>query len=165
MNTGHDGSMTTVHANTPREAISRLETLCLMAGMDLPSKAIREQIAGAVDLIVQISRMSDGSRKVLSVTEVVGMQGETVTLQEVFRFKEEGFDKNRKIVGQFQAMGLIPTFIETFEQRGVSIPRNLFISTESTQMKPSGPPKGLQPTSIPRLNNPVKKTGSGGGET
>ena len=110
MNTGHDGSMTTVHANMPREAIARLETLCLMAGMDLPAKAIREQIAGAVDLIVQISRMSDGSRKLLSITEVVGMQGDTVTLQEIFRFKEEGFDKNRKIVGQFQALGLIPTF-------------------------------------------------------
>lgn len=164
MNTGHDGSMTTVHANTPREAISRLETLCLMAGMDLPSKAIREQIAGAVDLIVQISRMSDGSRKVLSITEVVGMQGETVTLQEVFRFKEEGFDKNRKIVGQFQAMGLIPTFIETFEQRGVSIPRNLFTTSESGQPKPSGAAgavKAPMPTSIPRINPTIKKTGGG----
>ena len=131
MNTGHDGSMTTVHANMPREAISRLETLCLMAGMDLPAKAIREQIAGAVDLIVQISRMSDGSRKLLSITEVVGMQGETVTLQEVFRFKEEGFDKNRKIIGQFQALGLIPTFIEEFEQRGVIVPRDLFMSADA----------------------------------
>jgi septum site-determining protein MinD len=161
MNTGHDGSMTTVHANTPREAVSRLETLCLMAGMDLPSKAIREQIAGAVDLIVQISRMSDGTRKVLSITEVVGMQGETVTLQEVFRFKEEGFDKNRKIVGQFQAMGLIPTFIETFEQRGVSIPRNLFISADTSQPKPATGAKAPMPTSIPRINPTVKKTGGG----
>ncbi|MCB0363729.1 MAG: CpaF family protein, partial [Bdellovibrionales bacterium] len=84
MNTGHDGSMTTVHANTPREGISRLETLCLMAGMDLPVRAIREQIAGAVNLIVQIGRLSDGSRKIKSITEVVGMQGDTVTLQEVF---------------------------------------------------------------------------------
>ncbi len=138
MNTGHDGSMTTVHANNPREAISRLETLCLMAGMELPMKAIREQIAGAVSLIVQIGRLSDGSRKVKSVTEVVGMQGDTVTLQEVFRFKEEGFDKNRKIVGQFQAMGLIPTFIEKFEQRGITVPRNLFTtSTPSGQTKVS----------------------------
>src|SRR4051794_12933012 len=118
MNTGHDGSMTTVHANNPREGVARLETLCLMAGMDLPAKAIREQIAGAVDLIIQISRLSDHSRKCISITEVVGMQGDTVTLQEVFRFKEEGFDKSRKVVGQFQATGLIPTFIETFEQRG-----------------------------------------------
>lgn len=126
MNTGHDGSMTTVHANSPREAIGRLETLCLMAGMDLPAKAIREQIAGAVDLIIQISRLSDGSRKILSITEVAGMQGEAVTLQEIFKFKEEGFDKNRKIIGQFQATGLIPTFIEEFERKGLKIPRTLF---------------------------------------
>ncbi|MEI7972854.1 MAG: ATPase, T2SS/T4P/T4SS family [Bdellovibrio sp.] len=111
MNTGHDGSMTTTHANSPRECVARLETLCMMAGMDLPVRAIRDQVASAVNLIVQISRLSDGSRKVISITEVCGMQGDTVTLQEVFRFKETGFDKNRKILGSFQAMGLIPTFI------------------------------------------------------
>ena len=129
MNTGHDGSMTTVHANNPREACSRLETLCLMAGMDLPVKAIREQVAGAVNLIIQIGRLSDGSRKIKNVAEVVGLQGDTVTLQEIFRFKEEGFDKNRKILGQFQAMGMIPTFIEKFEQRGLNIPRSLFTTS------------------------------------
>ena len=129
MNTGHDGSMTTVHANNPREACSRLETLCLMAGMELPVKAIREQVAGAVNLIIQIGRMSDGSRKVKNVAEVVGLQGDTITLQEIFRFKEEGFDKNRKILGQFQAMGMIPTFIEKFEQRGLKIPRSLFTTS------------------------------------
>lgn len=164
MNTGHDGSMTTVHANTPREAVSRLETLCLMAGMDLPAKAIREQVAGAVQLIIQISRLSDGSRKLMSITEVVGMQGDTVTLQEIFRFKEEGFDKNRKVVGQFQALGLIPTFIEEFEQKGVNIPRGLFMTTEQTAKKPthSGGPK---PPGIPRIGTPgvPKKTGSGDG--
>lgn len=166
MNTGHDGSMTTVHANTPREAISRLETLCLMAGMELPARAIREQIAGAVDLIVQISRMSDHSRKLMSITEVVGMQGDTVTLQEVFRFKEEGFDKNRKIIGQFQALGLIPTFIEDFEQRGISIPRNLFMSSEHAQAKPTHKASGPQPPSIPRIPASVpKKTGTGGSST
>jgi len=133
MNTGHDGSMTTVHANTPREACSRLETLCLMAGMDLPVKAIREQVAGAVNLIVQIGRLSDGTRKIKSVTEVVGLQGDTVTLQEIFRFKEEGFDKNRKILGQFQAMGMIPSFIEKFEQKGLKIPRSLFTTSSSSQ--------------------------------
>lgn len=165
MNTGHDGSMTTVHANTPREAVARLETLCLMAGMDLPAKAIREQIAGAVDLIVQISRLSDGSRKVMSITEVVGMQGDTVTLQEVFRFKEEGFDKNRKIVGQFQALGLIPTFIETFEQRGVSVPRDLFITSAAATTKQAPKATGPKPTLPRTLPNPIKKTGSGGGTT
>ena len=136
MNTGHDGSMTTVHANNPREACARLETLCLMAGMDLPVKAIREQMSGAVHLIIQIGRLSDGSRKIKNVAEVVGLQGDTVTLQEIFRFKEEGFDKNRKILGQFQAMGMIPTFIEKFEQRGLKIPRSLFTtSSASTQAK------------------------------
>lgn len=126
MNTGHDGSMTTTHANNARECIARLETLCLMAGMDLPIKAIREQISSAVHLIVQISRLSDGSRKIMSMTEVVGMQGDIVSLQEVFRFKETGYDKNRRIQGNFQAMGLIPSFIEKFEQKGVIVPRDIF---------------------------------------
>ncbi|MBX7231931.1 MAG: Flp pilus assembly complex ATPase component TadA [Bdellovibrionales bacterium] len=152
MNTGHDGSMTTVHANTPREAVARLETLCLMAGMDLPARAIREQIAGAVNLIVQICRLSDGSRKVMSVTEVVGMQGETVTLQEIFRFKEEGFDKNRKIVGQFQPMGLIPTFIEEFERRGIIVPRTLFMPNVSSSGEETSKPSS--PMSKPMLNKP-----------
>ena len=143
MNTGHDGSLTTVHANNPREAVARLETLCLMAGMDLPAKAIREQIAGAVNLIVQIGRLSDGSRKIKNVTEVVGMQGDVVTLQEVFRFKEEGFTKDGKIIGQFQASGIIPSFIDKFEKRGVKIPRDLFTTKTSQSMeKPSLNMKG-----------------------
>lgn len=158
MNTGHDGSMTTTHANSPRECIARLETLCLMAGMDLPVRAIREQISGAVHLIVQISRLSDGSRKVLSVTEVCGMQGDTVTLQEIFRFKETGSDKNRKIIGQFQAMGLIPTFVEKLEAKGVIISRDIF----------SNDPKVTSPTTPKAtgvLIDPMaalKKTGTGG---
>jgi len=126
MSTGHDGSMTTVHANNPKEAIGRIENLCMMAGMGLPSNAIREQIANAVNLIVQIQRLSDGSRKLISVSEVQGMQGEVVTQQEVFRFVEKGFDKNRKIIGEFQATGLIPKCIEKFEKRGLIIPKSLF---------------------------------------
>lgn len=171
MNTGHDGSMTTVHANNPREAISRLETLCMMAGMDLPAKAIREQVSSAVNLIIQISRLSDGSRKILSITEVVGMQGETVTLQEIFRFKEEGFDKNRKIIGQFQPMGMIPTFIEKFEQRGVAIPRNLFTgggssgpaqssatgASQKTPLRPAPRAPQRRPTITTSQANPIKK--------
>ena len=162
MNTGHDGSMTTVHANNPREAIARLETLCLMAGMELPARAIREQIASAVNLIVQISRLSDGSRKVMSVTEVVGIQGDTVTLQEIFKFKEEGFDKNRRVQGQFQPLGLIPTFLEKFEQRGVSVPRNLFTMSSSPALKPTTgvsspatttPPSGVRP--VPAAPSPT----------
>lgn len=169
MNTGHDGSMTTVHANSPREAVSRLETLCMMAGMELPARAIREQIAGAVDLIVQISRMSDGSRKILSITEVVGIQGETVTLQEIFRYKEEGFDKNRKIIGQFQPLGMIPTFIENFEARGVSVPRNLFLPgtpedrTQAGQATKGAPTALNRPRVTPAPTVPTKKVSGGGG--
>ncbi|USN46946.1 MAG: Flp pilus assembly complex ATPase component TadA [Pseudobdellovibrionaceae bacterium] len=178
MNTGHDGSMTTVHSNNPREAISRLETLCLMAGMDLPARAIREQIASAVNLIVQITRFSDGSRKISSITEIVGMQGEAVTMQEIFRFKETGFDKNRKVVGQFQAMGRIPTFIEKFEQRGIMVPRDLFTSNGGAS-DPNSPAAGSKagPTPVrPRTQTattssprpqPLKKAsgdGTSGGE-
>ena len=135
MNTGHDGSLTTVHANNPREAVARLETLCLMAGMELPAKAIREQIAGAIDMIIQIGRLSDGSRKIKSITEVVGMQGDVVTLQEVFRFKEESFTKTGKIIGQFQASGIIPSCIEKFERKGIKIPRDLFMTKDSQTIK------------------------------
>ena len=138
MNTGHDGSMTTVHSNNAREAISRLETLCMMAGMDLPAKAIREQIAGAVDIIVQISRLSDGSRKVMSITEVQGIQGEAVTLQDVFSFKETGYDKNRKIVGKFLSKGLIPKFVQDLKERGISIPKNIFSNEVDEPKKPAG---------------------------
>ena len=158
MNTGHDGSMTTVHANNPREAVSRLENLCLMAGMELPVKAIREQIAGAVQLIVQIGRLSDGSRKVKSITEVCGVQGDVVTLQEIFRFKETGFDKNRKIIGQFQAMGRVPTFIESFEKRGIHIPRDLFTTQQSSTSKIAENKKLIRPRiATPKTIKPFPK--------
>lgn len=160
MNTGHDGSMTTTHANSPRECVARLETLCMMAGMELPVRAIREQVASAVNLIVQISRLSDGSRKVISITEVCGMQGDTVTLQEVFRFKETGFDKNRKILGSFQAMGLIPTFIEKLEQKGVIVPRDMFSNDpKATATGPSAPKLNPLPGVFP---GQVKKSTGGG---
>lgn len=160
MNTGHDGSMTTTHANSPRECLSRLETLCLMAGMDLPARAIREQIASAVNLIIQISRLSDGSRRVTSITEVVGMQGDVVTLAEVFKFKETGFDKNRRIIGQFQAAGHIPTFISKLEQKGVVISREIFSNSPTPQAaaKPNG---GAVPGALPGMAQ-IKKTGTGG---
>lgn len=135
MSTGHDGSMTTVHSNNPREAIGRLETLCMMAGMDMPARAFREQIANAVDLIVQISRLSDGSRKILYITEIQGMQGEAVTMQDVFVFKETGFDKNRKITGQFLTTGLIPKFIQELKEKGIGIPKDLF-SNEAQNAPP-----------------------------
>jgi len=126
MNTGHDGSMTTVHSNSPRDAIARLETLVMMAGMDLPAKAIREQIASAVNLVVQQSRLSDGSRRVMSITEIVGMQGDVVTMQEIFGFRKLGMDKNRKIVGKYTATGFIPKFIDELDQQGIKVPRGIF---------------------------------------
>jgi septum site-determining protein MinD len=162
MNTGHDGSMTTTHANSPRECLARLETLCLMAGMDLPVRAIREQISGAVNLIVQISRLSDGSRKILSITEVAGMQGEIVTLAEIFRFKETGYDKNRRIQGVFQATGTIPSFIQKLSDKGVVIPREIFanepVNTSATQANQVAPKPIPGVTGMPGIP-PVKKSG------
>jgi len=145
MSTGHDGSMTTVHANNPKEAVGRLETLCMMAGMELPARAIREQISNAVNIIVQIQRLSDGSRKLISVAEVQGMQGEVVTQQEVFRFVEKGFDKNRKIVGEFQATGLIPKCIEKFEKRGLIIPKQLFANSPNMGTAAANAPAASAP--------------------
>jgi septum site-determining protein MinD len=126
MNTGHDGSMATVHSNNPREAIGRLETLVMMAGMDLPSEAIRQQIAGAVHLIVQQSRLSDGSRKITHITEITGMQGDVITMQDIFLFKAEGLDKNRKVIGKHMATGFMPKMIEKFEAMGIRLPKGIF---------------------------------------
>lgn len=126
MNTGHDGSMTTVHSNTPRDAISRLETLVQYAGAGLPQKAIKEMIASAVHMIIQQSRLDDGSRKCLYITEIGGLQGEVVTLQDIFTYKQEGMNKEGKIVGKFMASGFIPKFIEKLEQKGYKVPRGLF---------------------------------------
>ena len=162
MSTGHDGSMTTVHANNPKEAVGRLETLCMMAGMELPVKAIREQIANAVHLIIQIQRLSDGSRKIISITEIQGMQGEVVTQQEVFAFKETGFDKNRKIIGKFQATGLIPKFIEKFERRGIIIPKSLF-SNDAPAPTPSAP-TGTPPPNTGLASQLKKVPGGSGGQ-
>lgn len=128
MNTGHDGSMTTVHSNTPRDAISRLETLVQYAGAGLPQKAIKEMIASAVHMIIQQSRLDDGSRKCLYITEIGGIQGEVVTLQDIFVFKQEGMGKDGKIVGKFMATGFIPKFIETLEKKGYKVPRGLFVN-------------------------------------
>ncbi|MEK6705926.1 MAG: ATPase, T2SS/T4P/T4SS family [Bdellovibrionota bacterium] len=126
MNTGHSGSLTTLHANTPREALARLETLVLMSGIAMPSKAIRENIAAAVGLIIQQSRLSDGSRKITHITEVVGMQGDVIGLSDIFIFKQEGLDKKRKIIGRYVPTGIIPKFVEEMEQKGMRISRTLF---------------------------------------
>lgn len=126
MNTGHDGSMTTLHANTPRDAIARTETMVLMAGMDLPVRAIREQIAAAVHLIVQQSRLKDGSRKIIAITEVQGMEGDVVVLQDIFVFEQTGLDERGKIVGHLRPTGIRPRFIERFEQMNIYLPPNIF---------------------------------------
>jgi septum site-determining protein MinD len=126
MNTGHSGSLTTLHANNPREAIARLETLVMMAGLGLPAKAIRDNIAMAVGVIIQQSRMTDGTRKVTHITEITGMQGEVISLQDIFIYKQEGLDKKRKIIGRFVPTGFIPKFVEEMEAKGMKISRNLF---------------------------------------
>ncbi len=125
MNTGHDGSMTTLHANSPRDAISRLETMVLMAGMDLPLRAIREQIASAVHLIVQQERMQGGSRQVTEVAEVQGMEGDIVTLEPIFRFVQTGFD-GRRVSGRLEALGPRPKLLQRLERTGQSIPLDVF---------------------------------------
>jgi pilus assembly protein CpaF len=126
MNTGHDGSLTTAHANTPRDAIARIENMVLMAGLDLPVRAIREQVASALDLIVHVSRMADGTRKVTHITEVVGMEGQTVTLQDVFLFQQTGVDSRGKVLGSVVSTGLRPHFIDRFEAAGIHLPADIF---------------------------------------
>ena len=126
MNTGHDGSITTAHANSPRDVLSRLETMVLMAGMELPVRAIREQIASGIDLILHQSRIRDGSRKVTYITEVQGMEGNTIVLQDIFRYEQTGFDENGKAVGHFRSTGLRPNFMEKFLVNGVSLPDDIF---------------------------------------
>ena len=126
MNTGHDGSLTTVHANSPRDVISRLETMVLMSGMELPSRAIREQIASAVDVIIHESRMSDGSRKVTAITEVTGLEGNQIVMQDIFAFKQTGVDANGKILGEMKPTGAIPTWIDQVKARGINIDMAMF---------------------------------------
>lgn len=126
MNTGHDGSLTTIHANTPRDALSRLETLTLMAGMDLPLRIVREQIASAVDLIIQVSRLRDGSRKVTQVTEVVGMEGDTIVLTDIFKFTEVGSDQDGKVLGELKPTGMRPLFIQRLELAGFKLRPEVF---------------------------------------
>lgn len=126
MNTGHAGSLTTVHSNNARECLSRLETLVMMAGLGLPSKAIKETIASAVNLVIQQSRLADGTRKVIQISEVTGMQGETISMQDIFVFKQEGLDRQRKIIGRFVPTGFIPKFVEEMEAKGMKISRGLF---------------------------------------
>jgi pilus assembly protein CpaF len=126
MNTGHDGSLTTVHANSARDALTRIEMMVAMAGLDIPSKGLRYYISSALDVIVQLSRLSDGSRRVVSVQELSGMEGDVVTMQEVFKFEQTGVDQNGKVKGRFRATGIRPKFAEKFQAMGIQIPNELF---------------------------------------
>ena len=126
MNTGHDGSLTTVHANSPRDVISRLETMVMMSGMELPSKAIREQIASAVDIIIHESRLSDGSRKVVAITEVTGLEGSQIVMQDIFSFSQTGVGDNGRIIGAFRPTGAIPTWLDQLAGRGVTVDTRMF---------------------------------------
>lgn len=126
MNTGHDGSLTTVHANTPRDVISRLEVMVMMAGMDLPARAIREQIASAVHVIVQQSRLADGSRKITHISEITGMEGDTVQLNDIFLYQQEGFDEDGKVVGKYMPTGQVPHFYESLRARGIGVDMSIF---------------------------------------
>lgn len=126
MNTGHEGSLSTIHSNSPRDALSRLENMVLMANLDLPVRAIREQVASALHVIAHISRFRDGTRRITHITEVSGMEGEVISLQDVFRFQQEGIDERGRVVGKLQPTGIRPTFTERFDMAGVHLPEFLF---------------------------------------
>jgi pilus assembly protein CpaF len=135
MNTGHDGSLTTVHANSPRDTLSRLETMVLMAGVELPIKVVRQQISSAIDLIVQLSRLKDGSRKVTSITEVAGMEGDTIILTEIFRFEQTGVTVDGKVVGQLKPSGIRPLFTPRLEAAGFKLPPEVFGANINDMLK------------------------------
>jgi len=126
MNTGHDGSLTTVHANTPRDALSRLETMIQMTGMRLSDRAMRQQIASAINLVIQVARLSDGSRRLTSISEITGMEGDTITMQEVFHFERRGIDAEGKVIGRFRPTGVRPRFAERLKVYGMQLPRVFF---------------------------------------
>ncbi|HVF68166.1 MAG TPA: CpaF family protein [Pyrinomonadaceae bacterium] len=126
MNTGHDGSLTTVHANTPRDSIARLETMIQMTGMRLSDRAMRQQIASALDIVIQAARLSDGTRRVTSISEITGMEGETITMQEIFQFERKGMDKDGKVIGRYRPTGVRPRFAERLKQYGMQLPRVFF---------------------------------------
>jgi pilus assembly protein CpaF len=126
MNTGHDGSLTTIHSNSPRDSLTRLESMILMTGVNLPETAMRFMVSSALDLVIQASRMTDGSRKITSVSEVVGMEGDVITLQEIFVYERQGLDQDGKVVGRHRSTGIRPKFTERLEMAGIEVPENLF---------------------------------------
>jgi pilus assembly protein CpaF len=126
MNTGHDGSLTTIHANTPRDALARLETMIQMTGMRLSDRAMRQQIAAAINLVIQVARLSDGSRRITSISEITGMEGETITMQEIFQYERTGVDAQGQVQGRFRATGIRPRFAERLKAYGMQLPRAFF---------------------------------------
>jgi pilus assembly protein CpaF len=130
MNTGHDGSMTTLHANSPRDALARLETLVLMAGLDLPARAIREQMASAINLIVQGARLVDGTRKITNISEITGMEGDMIIMQSIFEFTQSGYDEKGRVIGSLHATGAVPKFVHELRQRGIEVDMGLFRTEE-----------------------------------
>ena len=132
MNTGHEGSMTTLHANNTRDALSRLETMVLMSGMDLPHRAIRDQVASAIEMIVQLERMRDGSRRVTSITEIQGMEGDVITTAEIFKFDQTGFEEG-KVIGRLRPTGIRPKFMEKIEEAGIHLPPSIFGVAQRTR--------------------------------
>jgi pilus assembly protein CpaF len=126
MNTGHDGSLTTIHANTPRDAIGRVENMVSMTGIQFPIKALRTQIASAIDVVVQVARLEDGKRKITSIQEINGMEGEVVTMSEIFRFDREGLDENNNVIGELRPTGIVPAFYRDLQRKGIEIPIELF---------------------------------------
>ncbi len=138
MNTGHDGSLTTLHANSPRDALSRLETMVLMAGVELPLKVVRQQVSSAVDLIVQQTRLKDGSRKITAITEVAGMEGDTIVLTDIFKFEQTGVAEDGKVIGELKATGIRPLFSPRLEAAGYKLGANIFSSTSMDRLANRG---------------------------
>jgi len=130
MNTGHDGSLTTLHANSPRDALSRLETMISMASLSLPEKAMRQQVASAVDVVIQVTRYSDGSRRLSSISEIVGMEGDVITMQEIFMYERQGINEDGKVLGRFRATGIRPRFAERLSAAGIDLSTALFSNVE-----------------------------------
>jgi pilus assembly protein CpaF len=126
MNTGHDGSLTTIHANTPRDALGRVENMVSMTGIQFPTKALRAQIASAINVVVQVARLEDGKRKIVSVQEINGMEGEIITMSEIFSFQREGMDENNNVIGELRSTGIVPGFYRELQRKGIDIPIELF---------------------------------------
>jgi pilus assembly protein CpaF len=126
MNTGHDGSMTTIHANTPRDALSRLEQMIMMTGVQFPLHSMRQQLASAIDVVIQLERMADGKRRMVSLQEITGMEQDVVTMQEIFSYQREGIDEQGAVIGHFEASGVRPKFTDRLRAFGIELPSDLF---------------------------------------